>query len=128
MPKRGISPFSIENLLSHSSKKHRWGTLLCFTKFLVSKNVKDKRGGGNHDFPSKFFCLTVLKHFVEEPFCAVFQKISSSEKVYGQEGGEYKDFPWKIFCLKVPKNFVREAFCVSQNFWYRKKIMDKRGV
>ena len=22
-----------------------------------------------HDFPLKYFCLTVLNHFVEEPFC-----------------------------------------------------------
>ena len=34
-------------------------------------------------FRLKFFCLTVPKHFVEETFCAVFQKISGSEKVYG---------------------------------------------
>ena len=51
--------------------------------FRVSKNVRHKRGGGNHDFPSKLFRLTVPKHFVEEPFCAVFQKISGSEKVDG---------------------------------------------
>ena len=31
----------------------------------------------------KNFCLTVPKHFVEEPFYAVFQKISGSEKFYG---------------------------------------------
>ena len=36
-----------------------------------------------HDFPSKIFCLTVPKHFVEEPFYAVFQKTSASEKIYG---------------------------------------------
>ena len=35
------------------------------------------------DFLSKFFCLTVTKNFVGEPFCAVFQKISGSEKVNG---------------------------------------------
>ena len=40
-----------------------------------------------HDFPSKIFGLTVPKHFVEEPFYAVFQKNSGSEKVYGKEGG-----------------------------------------
>ena len=34
------------------------------------------------DFLSKFFCLTVPKSFVGEPFCAVFQKIFGSEKVY----------------------------------------------
>ena len=39
--------------------------------------------GGIHDFTSKLFRLTVPKHFKKQPFCAVFQKISSSEKVYG---------------------------------------------
>ena len=47
----------------------RWGTLLCFRKFLVSKNVRDKRGGGYHDFLSKLLCLTVRKIFVGELFC-----------------------------------------------------------
>ena len=34
------------------------------------------------DFLSQFFCLTVPKKFVREPFCAVFHKIFGSEKVY----------------------------------------------
>ena len=42
--------------------------MLCFRKFPVT-NFMDKRGGGYQDFPSKIFCLTVLKNFVEEPFC-----------------------------------------------------------
>ena len=71
LPKRGISRFCIENLLSHSTEKLRRGTLLCFTKFLVSRNFLDKRGeeGGReyHDFLSKNFCLTVPKFFVGEP-------------------------------------------------------------
>ena len=33
-----------------------------------------------------------------------------------------------FFCLRGPKNFVREPFCVSQNFWYKKTFMDRRGV
>ena len=51
----------------------------------LSKNVSVKRVGGMYDFPSKLFCRTVSKHskIVEEPFCAVFPKISNSEKVYG---------------------------------------------
>ena len=59
-------------------------SVLCFRKFPVAKKFMDKTGGGEYqDFPSKIFCLTVPKHFVEEPFYAVFQKISGSEKVYG---------------------------------------------
>ena len=34
-----------------------------------------------HDIPSKIVCLTVTKNSVEEPFSAVFQKISGGEKV-----------------------------------------------
>ena len=40
----------------------------------VSENFRKRkslwiRGGEYKDFPSKIFCLTVPKHFVEEPFC-----------------------------------------------------------
>ena len=38
-------------------------------------------------FSVEVFCLTVPNHFVEEPFCAVFQKFSGREEVYGKEGG-----------------------------------------
>ena len=75
MHQRGISRFSVESLLPHSTENFRRETLLCLRKFLVSKNVKDKRGGRYHDFSSKLFCLTAPKHFVEETFCGVFQKI-----------------------------------------------------
>ena len=34
-------------------------------------------------FSVKYFCLTVPKSFVEEPFSAVFRKSSASEKFYG---------------------------------------------
>ena len=51
--------------------------MLCFRKFLLSKNVKDKRGG-YQDFPSKFFCLTVPKMFVGEPLS--ISLISGDEK------------------------------------------------
>ena len=50
----------------------------------------DKRGEGGseyHDFPSKNSCLTVPKHFVEEPFCAVFQKFPVAKKFMDKRGG-----------------------------------------
>ena len=40
-----VSRFSLEKFSSHSAEKFRRGTLLCFRKFLLSKNVRDKRGG-----------------------------------------------------------------------------------
>ena len=45
MRKRGISRFSIEKLVSHSTNKLRRETILCFTKNLVSKTFLDKGGG-----------------------------------------------------------------------------------
>ena len=77
----GVSRFSVENFFSHSSEKIRRGTLQGVTDFGYRK-VSCFRGLC-HDFPSKFFCRTVPKLFEEEPFYAVFQKISGSEKVYG---------------------------------------------
>ena len=55
-----------------------------FHSFRVSKKFIDKRGGREYqDFPSKIYCLTVPKHLVGEPVCAVFQKFSGGEKVFG---------------------------------------------
>ena len=72
---------------------------------------------------SKSFCLTEPKHSVEEPFSAVFQKVSESEKVFGKEGGKgkYRSFPSKIVCLKVPKHFVGEPL-VFHKFGVAKKF------
>ena len=57
--------------------------MLGFRNFLIAKKFMDKREGQYQDFPAKIFRLTVPKHFLEEPFCAGFQKTSDSEKVYG---------------------------------------------
>ena len=49
----------------------------------MDKKVGEEEEEGSITILSKFFCLTVPKNFVGEPFCAVFQKISGSQKVYG---------------------------------------------
>ena len=56
-----------------------------FSVSLISgiQKVRDKRVGGNQDFPSKLVCLAVAKNFVAKPSCVVFQKISGSGKVHG---------------------------------------------
>ena len=102
-----VSRFSVEKFLSHSAEKFRRGTLLCFRKFLAPKNVRDKRGGGYHDFPSKLFCLQVPKNFAGEPFSVSL--ISGIEKFYASEGC-VTIFRRKFF-VSVPKNFVGEPFC-----------------
>ena len=118
--REGASRISIENLLSHSTEKLRRGNL-CFRKFLVSKNVKDKRerGGGHHDLLSKICCLTVPKNFVGET--CVSERFWYRKILWMRRGvRDYRDFQMEIFCLPEPKIFVEEPFCVAENFWYRK--------
>ena len=88
MDKRGggVSKFSVGNFLSHSAENFRRGEPFSVSLISGTEKVRIRGGGGEgeyQDFQSKVFCLTVMKNFIGEPFCAVFQKISGSEKVYG---------------------------------------------
>ena len=65
----GSITFFCQSFVSQGAEKIGRGTLLCFGFFLLSKNVRDQRGGGNHTFLSELFFVTVPKHFVEEPLC-----------------------------------------------------------
>ena len=65
-------------------RKFSVGVILqCFVIFEYEKVFCLEGYFRTFDFLSKFFCLTVPKLFVGEPFCAVFQKVSGSEKVCG---------------------------------------------
>ena len=111
----GASRLSVEIFLSHSTENLRRGNL-CFRKFLVSKNVKDKRERRHHDFPSKLCCLTVPKNFVGET--CVSERFWYRKILWMRRGvREYRDFQMEIFCLTEPKSFVEEPFCVAENFW-----------
>ncbi len=61
-------------------------------------------GAGEYqDFPSKIFCLTVLKISVGES--SIVALISGTEKVWRREGGSIKIFFRKFFvsqCRKFP--------------------------
>ena len=63
----------VKNLSSRSAEELCRGTLLCCVSEISAKKFMDMGGprGENQDFPSKIFCLTVPKHFADEPFCAV---------------------------------------------------------
>ena len=85
----------------------------------------DKKGvGENQDFPSKFFCLTVPKIFVGEPFSVSI--ISGIEKIYASEGYV------TIFCRKIfvsqYRNISQRSFlcCVSENVRQRKSFRIRR--
>ena len=48
----------------------------------MEKNFASEVNVTIFEFLPKFFCVTLPKNFVGEPFCAVFHKIFGSEKVY----------------------------------------------
>ena len=62
----GITVLSI--FLSDSAQKFRGGNLLCFEKNSGIENFHALEGGGGGYVFVDFFCLTVPKNFVEEPF------------------------------------------------------------
>ena len=60
-----MSRFSVEIVLPYSTEELRRGTLLCFTKILVSKKFMDKGGGGgkkNQNFPWNIFVSQCQKN------------------------------------------------------------------
>ena len=101
-----VSRFSLEKFSSHSAEKFHRETLLCFRKFLLWKNVRDKRGAGVSPFSAKTFCLTVPKNFVEEPFCV--SENFCYRKILGiREGRGISPFSAKIFLSHSAKKFRR---------------------
>ena len=86
-----------------------------------------KGGGEYHDFPSKFFCLTVPEYFVGEPLCAAFRKSSSIEKNEIREV-EHQDYPSKFFWSFIAQNFRRGILYCCINLGCRKSLDKKKGV
>ena len=87
---RGMLRFSIENLLSDTSKKLRRGTLLCFTNFWYRKKLWIRGGGGGggrgrdyYDFLSKMFIFShSFGRFRKGTLPCCVSQISSIEKFY----------------------------------------------
>ena len=122
-----MSRFFVRFFLSRSPKKLRRGTLLCFTKFLVSKNFMEKRGEeeerGSIKIFRQFFHVSLPKKFVGEPF--IVSLISGIEKGYACEG--YVTYFCRNFLSRTIEKLRRGNFCVSQKFCYRKTSWKEGG-
>ena len=99
--------------------------MLCFRKILAAKKFMDKRAGGREyqKFPSKFFCLTVPKNFVGEPFSVSLIRVSKNfmlQRVMSR-------FSVENFLCHSTEPFHRGTLlcCVSENFWQRKSLWIK---
>ena len=114
MDKRGgggrVSGFPVEIFLSHSDKNFLRGTLLCFTKLPILKNVRDKRGRDSHFSVESFFVSECRKILKGNPSVLCFRKLLVAKFLWIR-GGVYQDFPSKNFRLRVPKKFIGEPFC-----------------
>ena len=80
-------------------------------------------------FCRKFFCLTVLKKFVEEPFCAVFQKFSLAKMFMDRRRKGVSKISMERFWSHSAEKIVRGTLlcCVSESFWQRKSLWTRRG-
>ena len=78
-----------------------------------------------HDLLSNVFFLTVVKKFVEKPFC-VPENSCVPEFFMDKKGGwrVYQYHLPKTYCLTVPKNFVREHFCAV----FRKTSSSEKAI
>ena len=91
--------------MSHSAETFRRGGGESFSVSLISGSEKFYVAEGYvtiFGFQSKFFCLTVPKKFVGEPFCAVFQK-----KFMDKRGGGVSGFSVEKFSSHSAEHFRR---------------------
>ena len=73
-----------------------------------------------HDFLSKIFCLTIPKHFVEDPSVLFFRKLLVEERLLDKREGEVSRFFFrKILSHRADKSRRGTIKCVT-DFGYRK--------
>ena len=123
----GVSRFSVGNFLSHSAENFRRGEPFSVSLISGTEKVWIRGGRGSIKIFRRSFCLTVPKHFIGKHFGVV------SEKFFYRKFSCIGGAGASRFCRNFlshsteTKSFVKEPFCFPEIFWYRKKIMDKRG-
>ena len=109
--RRGVTWFSVEIVMSHSTGKFRTGTLLWF-RIRYGNNLWIKGGVEYNNFSSNFFV-------------SKYRNISWSSLLYFRGNlvwKVYMDKRWvsrtdvDFFCLPVTKGFVEELSWVSEYF------------
>ena len=109
MPKRGISRFSIDILLSHSTEKFRRGTLLC----CVSQNLRQRKSFGKEGGVSRASVESFSSHIAEKfgrgttLLCCVSQNLRQRKSLRIRGGGEVSRFFFEIFLSHSAEKFRR---------------------
>ena len=109
--------FSIQNFLSHSTQKFRWGTLRCFREFRVSQNfIHEKRISLNS-------VENFLSHSAEkfrEGILLFLRKFLVSKSFMDEKG--VSRFSVEYFWSHSSEKFRGHPFNVSENLGYRKNL------
>ena len=115
-----------KNFLSHRTEKTSPGNQSVFQKISGrEKKFMDKRVGGVSRFPVEKF-LSHCTNIFHWRTLRCFRKILLS-KIFMDKRGAL-GFCRNFLCHRTDtKSFVQEPFYFPDNFWYRKKFMDKRG-
>ena len=114
--------FSVENFSSHSAENFRRGILYCCNNFGYRKSLD--KGGGYHDFPSKFLShCTEIFHW-RTLWC--FRKILLSKNFMHSRGGGITVLAGLFVSQDRNEKLCIGTLLFSEIFWYRKKFMDKR--
>ena len=124
--REGVSHFSVENFLSHSTKKFRWGTLRCIRKIRVSKEFMHQRGRGYQFSPSKTVCHTVSKIFVGE-HSGVSGNFGYRKTLCIREGGSITFLRRKLFVTQYQKISLGNTSVYQKNSGIEKFYASQRG-
>ena len=119
MHKWGYHRYPSKQFLCHSAETILKLTPLCFRKFQRSKRFMHKRGLSRLSV-EKCFCLTVPKHFIEEPF-SVSENMYCRKMLRIRQGHLYLDFPSEVFFLTGTKQLLEEILWFEK-FGYRKNL------
>ena len=116
----------LSKFLSHSTKKYRRGTLVCFSIDRVPKIFMGKRRGVRVTIFCQSLFLTVPKNFVGQPFC-VSENFVYRKSLWIREEGCVSQFLSKCVSDST-KKIVGQPFCVSEKIGYRKNLRIKGGL
>ena len=125
---RGLyQDFSSKVFLTRSTENFRRGTLLCFTKILVSKNLMEKRGeeedGGSIKIFPQIFLSQCRNRLLGIPLVCHYFRVS---KNFILEMAMPR-FSVEIFCLALSKNFVGEPSVFHKSSGIEKKLWKRGG-
>ena len=121
MPRRGISRFCFEKLLSHSTEKFRRGAILCFTKWHPKILWKRGRGEGVSYFSVKNFWSKRQKFSYGNPSVRHYFRVSKKFMLQRV----YVTFFYQNFFVSRYRKKNLKKIGVSENFGYRKNFLQR---